>query len=148
MGLELRGWTESWCEDLTTICLISDLNLRAICGGVRGSGRTMELWWWGREIPLAWPIQPHGRGEDGPSRLQGTLQDWDCPWPPCNRCVTPERRREKLLRLAYLASRQPPLFLSIPNVLASQLQSHRLGAVMPTTGLLSLHLRPKRVATR
>jgi len=29
-------------------------------------------------------------------------------WLPCNRRVTPERRREELFRLAYLASQHPP----------------------------------------
>jgi len=56
--------------------------------------------------------------------------------------------RKKLFRLAYLASQHLPLFLSVPNVLASQLHRYWLGAVTPTTGLLSLQLRPKRVATR
>lgn len=52
------------------ICLISDFNLRAICGSVRGA---MGLFGGGGEVSLAGPIQPHQRGE-GPPRHQGGPQ--------------------------------------------------------------------------
>jgi len=127
------------------ICLISDLNLRAISGGVRGPGRAMDLsvvgetsLWLGlsslsdtekRDL-LDTKVDPKGLFGSSVASMQQT-------------CGTRKKEGEALQ--ACLPRKPAPTPLPLPT------QRHGVISYVittPTTGLRSLQLRPKQVATR